>query len=314
MFRTLVAPLLALLALGTSLADASAPNLDVPPTEGVWWSSEAPGTGVAFNIDAQNRWFAAIYLYDAEGRPTFLTMQGDAIEYVDVPNINGDDPLAAYARAVSPLIHSEGGQCLKCPWTQATASASGDGEARIEFYGRNRAELKVGDWTLRLAPLVDGSEFGAEFPELWDVERFDLSSDYFTVRIETETVDAVVLARLESSPNSLPLNPNVNFHLACIDCRVPDGDATATDEAQALLAGPMYLQAVTISCPRSAMPPLSNCRVGARFTDSAFVPSAYYVSQDSSEIIVLDHGDGEVREPGKMTLRAMPAGWTPDLP
>lgn len=302
----LLRSMLGLACLGMSCPGIYAVDTSVVPTEGIWWSSENPGTGVAFNVDDQGRWFAAIYLYDNVGEPTFLTMQGESIEYLSGENTNPIEPPEAYARVVSPLIRSEGGQCLKCPWTQATASASGDGNATITFYGRNRAELSVGDWHLRLAPMLDSSNERPDFPELWAQEHFARQTDYYQVTIQTDTVRSVVTAKLKTTDGfgGTP-PPYINYILECLDCEDPDSDA-------AEIGGSMYLQSFRFRCSRTDTTQCSS--IEPRFTDSKFIVDAYYLDQDDKEFVLIDHGDGENRAPGRIELRALPADWRPALP
>ena len=218
-----------------ALSAADAPQVPAPssyaadlsfrPSEGVWWSSEQPGTGVAFNMDGLGRWFAAIYLYEADGSPTFLTMQGEALAY-EALHPSQD---SAWAVAASPLVHSEGGQCLGCPWRPANADF-GDMDAQIRFYGRNSAELWVGDWSLRLTPLmVPDRSYEAIMPP------FDRHY-VFTGRTEPGGALHVATVWLQSG---LTWTGYSNARMVCVDCRTvgPDGgpDAEADAELEAAL-------------------------------------------------------------------------------
>lgn len=120
----------------------------VAPVEGMWWSSEKPGTGLSFNVDDQGRWFGALYVYDKSGKPTFLTLQGESLAY-DLDAEQNE----AYAIGLSPVILSEGGQCIECPWSQARVSDTG-ADAQLLFRSRTLATLKIGNWSLELSPLT----------------------------------------------------------------------------------------------------------------------------------------------------------------
>lgn len=305
----LMLPLMACFLLGNANANELT---QVAPTEGIWWSSENPGTGVAFNVDAEGRWFAAIYLYDQDGAPTFLTMQGESIEYLP-PHNNVLEPPQAYARVTSTLIRSEGGQCLSCPWTQAAASPSGDGEAVITFYSRNRAEFSVGSWSLRIAPLVDSVDEYPDFPELWADERFDITSEFYSVLIATDAVQAVIVGKLVPGPvfGGTP-PPWRDYIFECVDCRTADGDGLSTEEQEAAIGGPLYLQSFSIRCDNSGN--RTNCQPRNRIADAEFLLQSFYVDQSSQEIVLLDHGNGEAHAPGRIELRALPADWQPSLP
>ena len=302
--RLLFLPLLVFLLLGNANAAQSTP---VVPTEGIWWSSENPGTGVAFNVDAEGRWFAAIYLYDQDGKPTFLTMQGDSIEYV-LPHDNVHESPQPYARVASALIRSEGGQCLGCPWTQATASPSGDGEAVINFYGRNRAEFSVGDWSMRIAPLLDAVNYHPDIPEQWVEEYFDATSEFYAVTIDTDAMKTVVVGRLISDSNDYGVpTPWRDYIFECVDCRTTFGEEPSTEEQETLIGGPYYLQSFRFRCDHSGN--RTNCQPRRRITDAKFILQSFFIDQTGQEIILLDQGDGEERLPGRIELRALPADW-----
>lgn len=268
-----------------------------PPTEGMWWSSAEPGTGVAFNVDSQGRWFAAIYLYQTDGKPTFLTMQGDAVEYL--PSSTG----SVYARARSRLIESTGGQCLKCPWRQATAAFT-EVQAEITFYGRNRAELIVGDWTLKLAPLPQA-------PATWNMDRYSLGTGFYRVTAHSATRNTVIVA--QTAPVIVIGPPpgqeqSSDYSLLCVDCRVQSGDGNASPEqGQALQR---YLESFVMRCDRNTR---LNCQTVSR-ADAGFVVHRELVDEHGKNIVLLDYGQEGVRDPAKITIEALPADWTPTLP
>ena len=222
----LFAGLLALFA--TSVAHAQLPVGTarlVQPAEGMWWSTDMPGTGVAFNVDDQGRWFAAIYLYTEEGAPTFLTMQGESIAYDLTPPGNAQ-PVQPYAVATSPLIHSEGGQCLQCPWTAATATAS-DTDAVLEFYNPIRGQLRVGEWVLPLVPLpVPGTT-----PPARDC-RMGRDGQFFAVVVESGDERHTAVVRFRDGGGFSGMRSGV---LHCVDCRTVDADGLPSDEADGAL-------------------------------------------------------------------------------
>jgi hypothetical protein len=181
------------------------------PSEGIWWSDAEPGTGVAFNMDSEGRWFAAIYLYDEAGDPTFVTMQGEALEYAELHR----DPGAPWAIAASPIILSEGGQCLQCPWSGASVSDSGL-DAEIRFYGRNTAVLRVGDWELSLTPLTEPAPASPEIVRL-PFDRFYI----YTGVSEPGGLPHVAVIRLPG-PSGVVGAYSATFE--CIICRTVDAD------------------------------------------------------------------------------------------
>lgn len=209
------------------------------PTEGMWWSSDLPGTGMAFNVDAQGRWFAALYLYDALGSPTFLTLQGETLTY----DFDGP-PRRPYAVGVSPIIRSEGGQCLGCPWREPTIEASGD-EAILEFHGRNRASLTVGGtWRLNLTPMpLTMADVLAKRALPTD------NRDYLLV-LDAADAKHVVTVRAEVTTFTIGNLPTAIFH--CLDCRSTDDDGTGNDpldaQLKALVEEQLFLRCFDLEC------------------------------------------------------------------
>lgn len=214
--------------LTTPFAAAQLP-LDVTrliqPAEGMWWSSDAPGTGVAFNLDEQGRWFAAIYLYTDDGAPTFLTMQGESIEY-DVTPYGTSVPVRPYAVAASPLIHSEGGQCLQCPWTPASAAAT-ETDAVLEFFNPIRGQLRVGEWVLPLVPLPTPGTMQPA-PDC----RMGRDGQFFAVVVQSgdERHSAVVRFRDAGGFSGFRFG---NLH--CVDCRTVDASGAPSEEVDQAL-------------------------------------------------------------------------------
>lgn len=199
---------------------AASPGL--APSEGMWWSSEKPGTGLAFNLDQQGRWFAALYLYDKDGEPTFLTLQGDSLAY-DLEA----RALEPYAVGTSPVIRSTGGQCLDCPWTQATASDT-ELDAQILFWDRNRAKLTIGDWSLDLTllPETPASSPRRAAPAL---ER------HYTLTLDSDTGRHVAVVR--GIPGTgLVFTGQERVGLECVDCRTVDDGGAASDQTDDALS------------------------------------------------------------------------------
>jgi hypothetical protein len=191
------------------------------PTQGMWWSSDNPGTGLAFNVDNEGRWFGALYLYNEEGEPTFLTMQGMSLAY------NLEDPTAPYAVGTSPLIHSEGGQCLTCPWTQATVSDTGD-DAELVFHTATRATLNIGDWSLEMAPLPMRADEAHIYQAPTAGEHYSLMLDAPSSGRHVAVVKAI-------PGKGGGFTGASGVALECVDCRtVDDTGAAGTPADEAL--------------------------------------------------------------------------------
>lgn len=259
------------------------------PTEGMWWSDAAPGTGMAFNVDSEGRWFAALYLYDELGAPTFLTLQGESLTY----DFDGP-PRRPYAVGVSPLIRSEGGQCLQCPWRNPTIAASGD-EAILEFHGRNRAALTVGgSWRLDLTPLP------ATHADVMQQRALPLDDRHYLLTIDAEGFRHVVTVRAERPEIVVGGLPTAIFH--CVDCR-SDGDggdsgggtAAASDqEIVTFVEETLVIRCFDLVCSATA-----GNRTGTSFIDME--------SQTISAL--LRNVDAPESDPLRLELRLLPEGW-----
>jgi hypothetical protein len=192
------------------------------PTQGMWWSSANPGTGLAFNVDNEGRWFGALYLYDEEGEPTFLTMQGASLAY------NLEDVTAPYAIGTSPLIRSEGGQCLACPWSQATVSDTGD-DAELVFHTATSATLKVGVWSLELTPLPMGTDEARIYQAPKVGEHYSLMLD-----APSSGRHVAVVKAIPGGEGGFTGSSGVAFE--CVDCRTVDDAGSASASADEALA------------------------------------------------------------------------------
>jgi hypothetical protein len=265
-----------------------ASDLSFRPTEGIWWSSMEPGTGVAFNMDRQGRWFAAIYLYNEDGSPTFLTMQGEALAYADPGPRPAEEP---WAIAASPLILSEGGQCLRCPWTQATTSDTGL-DAEIRFFGRNSASLRVGDWGLFLRPLtVTGS-----VPREFVIPEFTRAY-IFKGAIEPGGLEHVAVVRLRDGGG---FTGTRSGRFECIVCRTVDAEGNASDELDERLRE--RVERLYISCGPGF------CLLTSNEGD----PQEIFVDKSGTLFSVLDSSaapDGE--KPVVITFQLLDDEWRP---
>lgn len=195
--------------------DPSMPGAGFSPSEGMWWSSDNPGTGLAFNIDNQGRWFAALYLYDEAGEPTFVTLQGESLAY----NIDheSDEP---YAVGTSPVIRSEDGQCMGCPWTQATTSDTGL-DAQLMFHSRNRATLTIGDWSLDLTLLP-------ETPASASVKAAPMLDRYYALTVSSESGQHVAVVKGIPGDGAV-FTGQSRYALECVDCRTVDAEGNSSD-------------------------------------------------------------------------------------
>lgn len=180
----------------------------VAPVEGMWWSSEQPGTGLSFNVDGQGRWFGALYVYDESGEPTFLTLQGESLAY-DLDAVEG----GAYAIGVSPVIRSEGGQCIDCPWSQARISDTG-ADAQLLFRSRAQATLKIGSWSLELSPLTVAAADAAK-PAVPQVDG------HYALILDGDSGQETAIVKAIPGSGAVFTGQSI-VDLSCLDCSASD--------------------------------------------------------------------------------------------
>jgi hypothetical protein len=257
--------------------------LPASPSEGMWWSSDKPGTGMAFNVDSQGRWFAALYLYDEEGAPTFATLQGESLAYdLDA------GPLEPYAVGTSPVILSEGGQCLGCPWSAATAAATDD-EAQLLFRDRNHATLKVGDWSLDLTLLPETSATS-------QTRAGPIVDRHYVLTIDGEAGRHVAVVKGVRGDGAV-LTGQELYALACVDCRTVDDAGSGSAEADEALADLV----ADIDFLYTA-----GGRWDVRMADQIGRP---FVDKTGEIITAITTGDAADDEPTRLELRLLPQGW-----
>ena len=129
------------------------------PVSGWYWNPEKPGTG--FNIKLQrgsfkeDGWiFAAGYVYDEAGNPTFITLQGEYRPYTWQQIRDADGRYIG--TMTSEAYVSTGGQCIGCPYTPANTQADNSlGPVELRFtdldaveirFKNDTWELQVMDW------------------------------------------------------------------------------------------------------------------------------------------------------------------------
>ncbi len=139
----------ALLAQPQSLSEGNIEEL-IRPTSGLWWNPDEPGTGISLEFSAAGPWFGALYLYNPDGTPVFVTLQGNSLDYAvnrqglsESTAYSGAFILGVYAVAEGTVNSSSEGLCLGCDWQQPNTGVL-NVQATIEFF-----DLDLGLLTLR---------------------------------------------------------------------------------------------------------------------------------------------------------------------
>lgn len=172
------------------------------PETGFYWTPNESGTGVA--IEVQNQFlFATGYVYDVQGRPTFVSIQGPMV-------LAGDKWVLD-----TTLFVSSNGRCIgtaaACPYRLPNTVSAGT--ARIEFLAENVLTLRwnagagVQDLTLFRFAYFTGSEIESLLGE-WDiiVDKFQsngtflFSGDKLQIESATTTTASGCATSLEGSP------------------------------------------------------------------------------------------------------------------
>jgi hypothetical protein len=104
------------------------------PAQGLYWNPLEHGTYYNVSVGPDGYALVAITLFDNQGEPTFLIMQGP---YESLPIDAWRRSLSSAAPTIgrlrSPLYRMQNGQCLGCPHREPQTLASEFGTAEIEF-------------------------------------------------------------------------------------------------------------------------------------------------------------------------------------
>lgn len=157
--------MMTLLLLVGSLAQAAG----LYPVSGWYWNPDKPGTG--FNIKLQrgsfkeDGWiFAAGYVYDEAGNPTFITLQGayQPYSWQQIKDADGQ-----YIGSMSSEAYvSTGGQCIGCPYTPANTQADNSlGPVELRFTDLDAVEIRFRNdtWNLQVMDWHDDPPLAETF-------------------------------------------------------------------------------------------------------------------------------------------------------
>ncbi len=114
------------------------------PHRGGYWDPAAPGSGYFVDVsrrsDSSVFGFATAYTYDAEGRSTFLILQG-TVQFASETQRRSE---GWYAKLVSPSYQAAGGQPFGGAYRPANVTPSAHGEGELVWKTRRTAELRIG--------------------------------------------------------------------------------------------------------------------------------------------------------------------------
>lgn len=123
------------------------------PHRGGYWDPAAAGSGYFVDVsrrsDGSIFGFATAYTYDAEGRSTFLILQG-SVQFASETQRQNE---GWYAKLVSPSYQAANGQPFGGAYRPATVTASTFGEGTLIWKTRRTAELRVGDRVTQIRAL-----------------------------------------------------------------------------------------------------------------------------------------------------------------
>jgi hypothetical protein len=123
-------------------------SLPIPVQDGLWWNPAEPGSGYSVLI-RERTGFVSWYSYEANGRPTFYTVQGTLTRLGELDRIR-----LGYAVVLTgPLLRSSGGQAPGGAHTAPSTSDAGIGTAEFRFIDSRRAELRLTQNGVARAPV-----------------------------------------------------------------------------------------------------------------------------------------------------------------
>jgi hypothetical protein len=134
------------------------------PQPGAYYDPSQPGSGVFVDVGSNGTMFVSIFHHDADGSPSFHTMQGAFVPTYAYPTgtvSQTSRPKPANVGTFrSPLYLTTGGDCISCPYRGVTTVPDYMlGEGEIVWTTTRRAKLTVGPRTLNLQMLnIDRAE------------------------------------------------------------------------------------------------------------------------------------------------------------
>jgi hypothetical protein len=151
------------------------------PHRGGYWDPNAGGSG--YFVDVMRRGtgevfgFATAYTYDAEGRSTFLILQGT----VEFASENQRQTEGWYAKLVSPTYQAANGQPFGGAYRPADVSPSPYGQGELIWKTRRTAELRVGGRVTQIRTL---------HPDDAATEAVNLLGGEWKIQVRQRTVSA----------------------------------------------------------------------------------------------------------------------------
>ena len=195
--RILCTVWLALPALAPATASAQSTSLPsfasrtgyALPQAGAYFDPSQGGVGLMFDVGLDGTVFGALAIYDADGEPTFYTLQGP-IERAGLPAAS-----TAIGVLRSPLYRSRDGQCLGCSWRPpVTEVETRFGEAEVLFTEGRRLELRVGGSTWRMQRMEIDYSVDQLLPDAWLLALDERRADGSVVSVQSRVRIAPIAA------------------------------------------------------------------------------------------------------------------------
>lgn len=139
-----------LLGCGVTTAQTREPRIKIVPTEGAWVSDSVPNTGWFLDVDESDFGFVAWYTYDAQGRSTFLVLQG-LLEY---RSESARRSTGIVASLTSQIFEADNGACPTCPPQPANIRPSSLGTGVIEWRSARRGVIRYAGQVVELHPFA----------------------------------------------------------------------------------------------------------------------------------------------------------------
>jgi hypothetical protein len=180
------------------------------PTQGAWWNPEEHGIYYWVNVGPGGFMSFVLTLYDEDGEPTFLKMQG---AYEPASPLEWCSGLIGRLR--SPLYRMHGGQCLGCDYRDSETVASEFGEAEVIFRYAGTAVFRWREREVQIEPYPLYTDH-AHQPEAALAGRWLLSHRAW---VDDFRFSEVELVPVEALPDGHPpAFTTPAYRIRCLDC------------------------------------------------------------------------------------------------
>lgn len=187
----------------SAMAQDRVPRIQIVPTEGAWVSDSVPNTGWFFDVDEADFGFVAWYTYDAQGRSTFLVMQGQ-VQYRSETARRATGIVASLG---STIFEADNGACPTCPPRPANIRPSSFGTGEIVWRSARRGSIAYAGQLVELRPFTQTVQEADIVEGLWQLNNRSYSTVAEFKSSAIVRIKKAASISLHSFPSDTPNGP-----------------------------------------------------------------------------------------------------------